>query len=43
MVKGGKHYFKNGKGHKGTTRKDAKSKVMSGKTRTASAKKVAKA
>jgi len=31
MAKGIKHYFKNGKEHKGATHKDAKGKVMSGK------------
>jgi hypothetical protein len=35
---GVKHYFKNGKEHKGATHKDAKGKVMSGKTHTASSK-----
>jgi len=38
MAKGIKHYFKNGKEHKGATHKDAKGKVMSGKTHTASSK-----
>ena len=38
MAKGIKHYFKNGKDHKGATHKDAKGKVMSGKTHTASSK-----
>jgi len=38
MAKGVKHYFKNGKEHKGATHKDAKGKVMSGKTHTASSK-----
>jgi hypothetical protein len=32
MAAGVKHYFKNGKEHKGATHKDAKGKVMSGKT-----------
>ena len=36
MAKGVKHYFKNGKEHKGATHKDAKGRVMSGKTHTAS-------
>jgi hypothetical protein len=35
---GVKHYFKNGTEHKGATHKDAKGKVMSGKTHTASSK-----
>jgi len=38
MAKGVKHYFKTGKEHKGATHKDAKGKVMSGKTHTASSK-----
>jgi len=38
MAKGIKHYFKTGKEHKGATHKDAKGKVMSGKTHTASSK-----
>jgi hypothetical protein len=38
MAKGVKHYFKNGTEHKGATHKDAKGKVMSGKTHTASSK-----
>ena len=38
MAKGGKHYFKNGKEHKGATHKDAKGKVMSGAKHTASSK-----
>ena len=38
MAKGVKHYFKNGKEHKGATHKDAKGRVMSGKTHTASSK-----
>ena len=38
MAKDVKHYFKNGKEHKGATHKDAKGKVMSGKTHTASSK-----
>jgi hypothetical protein len=38
MAAGVKHYFKNGKEHKGATHKDAKGKVMSGKTHTASSK-----
>ena len=38
MAKGVKHYFKNGKEYKGATHKDAKGKVMSGKTHTASSK-----
>ena len=36
MAKGVKHYFKNGTEHKGATHKDAKGKVMSGKTHTTS-------
>jgi hypothetical protein len=36
--KGVKHYFKNGKEHKGATHKDAKGNVMSGKKHTASSK-----
>jgi hypothetical protein len=35
---GVKHYFKNGTEYKGATHKDAKGKVMSGKTHTASSK-----
>ena len=38
MATGVKHYFKNGKEHKGATHKDAKGKVMSGKTHAASSK-----
>ena len=38
MAKGVKHYFKNGKEHKGATHKDAKGNVMSGKTHTKSSK-----
>ena len=38
MAKGVKHYFKTGKEHKGATHKDAKGRVMSGKTHTASSK-----
>ena len=38
MGKGLKHYFKNGKEHKGATQKDAKGRVMSGKTHTDSSK-----
>ena len=38
MAKGVKHYLKNGKEHKGATHKDAKGRVMSGKTHTASSK-----
>ena len=38
MAKGVKHYFKNGKEHKGATHKDAKGKVMSGAKHTASSK-----
>ena len=38
MAKGVKHYFKNGKEHKGATHKDAKGRVMSCKTHTASSK-----
>tara|TARA_R110000772_G_scaffold5982_1_gene21170 strand:+ start:1446 stop:1616 length:171 start_codon:yes stop_codon:yes gene_type:complete len=38
MAKGVKHYFKNGKEHKGATHKDAKGKVMSGKAHTKSSK-----
>ena len=38
MAKGVKHYFKNGKEHKGATHKDAKGRVMSGARHTASSK-----
>lgn len=38
MGKGVKHYFKNGKEHKGATHKDTKGRVMSGKTHTGSSK-----
>jgi len=38
MGTGVKHYFKNGKEHKGATHKDAKGRVMSGKTHTKSSK-----
>jgi hypothetical protein len=38
MAKGVKHYFKNGKEHKGSTHKDAKGNVMSGAKHTASSK-----
>jgi hypothetical protein len=38
MAAGVKHYFKNGTEYKGATHKDAKGKVMSGKTHTASSK-----
>ena len=38
MAKGVKHYFKNGKEHKGATHKDAKGRVMSGAKHTASSK-----
>ena len=38
MAKGVKHYFKNGKEHKGSTHKDAKGRLMSGKKHTASSK-----
>ena len=38
MAKNVKHYFKNGKEYKGATHKDAKGRVMSGKTHTASSK-----
>jgi hypothetical protein len=38
MATGVKHYFKNGTEYKGATHKDAKGKVMSGKTHTASSK-----
>ena len=38
MAKNVKHYFKNGKEHKGATHTDAKGRVMSGKTHTASSK-----
>ena len=34
-VEGIKHYFKNGTEHKGATHKDAKGRLMSGKTHTA--------
>jgi hypothetical protein len=36
MAKGVKHYFKDGTEHKGATHKDAKGRLMSGKTHTAS-------
>ena len=38
MAKNVKHYFKNGKEHTGATHKDAKGRVMSGKTHTATSK-----
>lgn len=38
MSAGVKHYFKNGKEHKGKTHKDAKGRVMSGAKHTASSK-----
>ena len=38
MAKGVKQFFKNGKEHKGATHKDAKGRVMSGKTHTGSSK-----
>lgn len=38
MAKGVKHYFKDGREHKGATHKDAKGRVMSGKTHTSSSK-----
>ena len=38
MAKNVKHYFKNGKEHKGATHTDAKGRVMSGKTHTSSSK-----
>jgi hypothetical protein len=38
MAGGVKHYFKNGKEHKGATHKDAKGRVMSGARHTASSK-----
>jgi len=38
MAKGVKHYFKNGKEHKGPTHKNAKGKVMSGAKHTDSSK-----
>jgi len=38
MAKGVKHYFKNGKEHKGATHKNAKGKVMSGAKHTDSSK-----
>ena len=38
MAKGVKHYFKNGKEHKGDTHKDKKGRVMSGKTHTKSSR-----
>ena len=38
MGTGVKHYFKNGKEHKGATHKNASGKVMSGKTHTKSSK-----
>ena len=38
MAKGVKHYFKNGKEHKGATHKDAKGRVMSGARHTDSSK-----
>lgn len=36
MAMGVKHYFKDGTEYKGATHKDAKGKLMSGKTHTAS-------
>jgi hypothetical protein len=38
MAAGVKHYFKDGKEHKGATHKDAKGRLMSGATHTASSK-----
>ena len=38
MGTGVKHYFKNGKEHKGATHKNASGKVMSGKTHNKSSK-----
>ena len=38
MAKGVKHFFKNGKEHKGATHKDAKGRIMSGKNHTTSSK-----
>jgi len=38
MAAGVKHYFRDGTEHKGATHKDAKGKMMSGKTHTASSK-----
>ena len=38
MAKGVKHYFKDGREHKGATHKDAKGRVMSGKTHTSNSK-----
>jgi len=38
MAAGVKHYFKDGKEHKGATHKDAKGGLMSGATHTASSK-----
>jgi|TARA_R110001583_G_scaffold30191_1_gene104543 hypothetical protein len=38
MAAGMKHYFKNGKEHKGGTHKDAKGRLMSGAKHTASSK-----
>ncbi len=38
MAKGVKHYFKNGKEHKGAAHKDAKGRVMSGARHTDSSK-----
>ena len=35
MAAGVKHYFKDGTEHKGATHKDAKGRLMSGKTHTA--------
>jgi hypothetical protein len=38
MAKDMKHYFRDGSEHKGPTHKDAKGKLMSGKTHTATSK-----
>jgi|TARA_R110000782_G_scaffold158981_4_gene251176 hypothetical protein len=38
MAKGIKHYFKDGSEHKGSTHKDAKSKLMSGAKHTSTSK-----
>jgi|TARA_R110000744_G_scaffold256695_1_gene372187 hypothetical protein len=38
MAKNQKHYFKNGKEHKGATHKDKKGKLMSGATHTKNSK-----
>jgi hypothetical protein len=38
MAAGVKHYFKDGREHKGATHKDAKGRIMSGAVHTASSK-----